>query len=78
MGQVKTWFNSQPDIREIPKFLLLIMIIITVFLCGPLWLLRSRILLDFWLIFCMYFLFNIVNVVDKKGRYCYIVVLRGV
>jgi len=31
MGQVKIWLNSQPDIREIPKFLLLIMIIITVF-----------------------------------------------
>ena len=31
MGQVKIWLNSQPDISEIPKFLLLIMIIITVF-----------------------------------------------
>ena len=67
MGQGKIWLNSQPDIREIPKFPLLVMIIITVFLCGPLWLLRSRILLDFWLIFCIYFLFNIVNVVVKKG-----------
>lgn len=67
MGQGKIWLNSQPDISEIPKFLLLVMIIITVCLCGPLWLLRSRILLDFWLIFCIYFLFNIVNVVVKKG-----------
>ena len=32
MGQVKIWLNSQPNISEIPKFLLLIMIIITVFL----------------------------------------------
>ena len=32
MGQVKIWLNPQPDISEIPKFLLLIMIIITVFL----------------------------------------------
>ena len=31
MGQVKIWLNSQPDISEIPKFLLLIMIIIAVF-----------------------------------------------
>ena len=31
MGQVKIWLNSQPDISEIPKFLLLIMIVITVF-----------------------------------------------
>ena len=31
MGQVKILLNSQPDISEIPKFLLLIMIIITVF-----------------------------------------------
>jgi len=31
MGQVKIWLNSQPDISEIPKFLLLIMIINTVF-----------------------------------------------
>ena len=31
MGQVKIWLNSQPDISEMPKFLLLIMIIITVF-----------------------------------------------
>jgi len=30
MGQVKIWLNSQPDISEIPKFLLLIMIVITV------------------------------------------------
>jgi len=67
MGQVKIWLNSQPDISEIPKIPLLVMIIIAVFLCGPLWLLRSPILLDFWLIFCIYFLFNIVNVVVKKG-----------
>jgi len=45
MGQVKIWLNSQPDISEMPKFLLLIMIIITVFFCDPLWLLRSHI---FW------------------------------
>ena len=32
MGQVKIWLNSQPDISEIPKFLLLIMIVITVLL----------------------------------------------
>ena len=31
MGQVKIWLNSQPDISEIPKFLLLVMIIIAVF-----------------------------------------------
>ena len=31
MGQVKIWLNSQPDISEMPKFLLLIMIVITVF-----------------------------------------------
>ena len=31
MGQVKIWLNSQLDISEIPKFLLLIMIVITVF-----------------------------------------------
>ena len=35
MGQVKIWLNSQPDISEIPKFLLLVMIIITVFCVVP-------------------------------------------
>jgi hypothetical protein len=53
MGQVKIWLNSQPDISEIPKFLLLIMIIITVFFVIHFGYYRSHILLECWPNFCI-------------------------
>ena len=73
MGQVKIWLNSQPDISEIPKFLLLIMIIITVFFCDPLRLLRLLRLLRshiFWSVgsfFASIFYLILLMLLIKKG-----------
>ena len=66
MGQVKIWLNSQPDISEMPRFLLLVMIIITVFLLLTLGT-KESFFGECWLIFCILFKFSIFNVVVKKG-----------
>ena len=67
MGQVKIWLNSQPDISEIPKFLLLIMIIITVFFMITTLVIKGSYFFGVLAHFLHIFFIYIVNVVVKKG-----------